>query len=188
MLIGIAGPTASGKTTVTEIFTNEYDAAYMRYSQILSDIASERDLDSSDKATLQNLYVSLRDERGENWLAQEIAERAKTLASEHLVIEGNRRKVDLDTLQEVAKARNEKLVFIFVDASPDTRFTRYNLRLEKQGKPPITRDTFTTLEQNPAEDEVNDLREYAKAHGIYIDTDEQNIEEVKKLVRSKLNI
>lgn len=186
MLFGIAGPTASGKTTVTDMLVEEYQAAYLRYSQILSELATERGLDPTDKGTLQKLFVDLREERGESWLTDEIAARAKARAAAHLVIEGNRRKVDVETLQTVAKNRDEALIFIFIDASPDTRFTRYNSRLAKQGKSPVTREAFTTLEQNPAESEVEDLRQYAKTHGIYIDTDKYNIEETKALVRAAI--
>ncbi len=186
MLFGIAGPTASGKTTVTEVLTGEYGAAYMRYSEILADIATKHRLDATDKTTLQNLFVTLREERGEDWLAKEIAARAKALAAPHLVIEGNRRKVDLKTLTDVANARGEKLMFIFIDASPDTRFIRYNGRLERQGKTPITREAFTVLEQNPAEDEVDVLRKYSQTNGVCIDTDTYNIEETKVLLENML--
>lgn len=186
MLFGIAGPTASGKTTVTELLTTQYQAAYARYSLILSEIAEEQGLDPTDKATLQNLYVSLRRERGEDWLAKEILERAEQTKANNLVIEGNRRQVDLETLQTVATKRQEDLKLIFIDASPETRFTRYNQRLTKQGKLPISWDAFLKLENNPAEDEISILREYAKKHGIYINTDEYNIEETKALVREQI--
>ncbi|MCA9366597.1 AAA family ATPase, partial [Candidatus Kaiserbacteria bacterium] len=172
MLFGIAGPTASGKTTVTDVLTGEYGAAYMRYSLILSDIATERGLDPTDKATLQDLYVTLRETRGEDWLAKEVLQRARNIDSQNIVIEGNRRKVDLETLKAVASTRGEQLLLIFIDASPETRFVRYNSRLLKQGKPRIDWEAFLKLEQNPAEDEVPFLRDFAKQHGVYIDTDE----------------
>jgi len=187
MLFGIAGPTASGKTTVTEHIVSIYQVEHMRYSQILSEIAVERGLDPTDKATLQHLYVSLREERGEAWLSEVIAERAKAGSAEHLVIEGNRRQVDLETLAAVAQARNEDWVLIFIDASPDTRFMRYNERLVRHGKPSITRVEFDILEQNPAEDEVDDLRQYAKKQGIYINTDQHSINDVKVLVDTLLS-
>jgi len=187
MLFGIAGPTASGKTTVTEHIVSVYQAEHMRYSQILSEIAMERGLDPSDKATLQHLYVSLREERGEAWLSEVIAERAKAGSAEHLVIEGNRRQVDLETLAAVAQARHEDWVLIFIDASPNTRFKRYNSRLLRNGKTTITRAEFDVLEKNPAEDEVDDLRQYATKQGIYINTDQHSINEVKALVDTRLS-
>jgi len=188
MLFGIAGPTASGKTTVTNLLVEKYDADYLRYSMLLSDIATKRGLDPTDKATLQDLYVSLREERGEGWLAEEIANRVEDeQKSENLVIEGNRRKIDIETLKDVADSRNEQLIFIFIDASVTTRFARYNSRLEKQNKPPITFEEFEILEKNAAEDEVDDLRQYAKAHGIYIDTDEHDIKSTENVLHQALS-
>lgn len=188
MLIGIAGPTASGKSTVTKMLVAEYEAAYMRYSSVLSSIAIERGLDPKDKATLQDLYITLREERGEDWLAKEILNRAKASETENLVIEGNRRKVDLETLRKVAEDRQEKLVLIFIDASPDTRFSRYNQNPDAHGYNIVTRSEFDELEANPAEDEIDFFRQYAQTDGIYINTDNNNIEEVNELVRTKLNI
>lgn len=186
MLFGIAGPTASGKTTVTNFLVEQFQAEQMRYSALLSEIAKERNLDPTDKATLQHLYVTLREERGEGWLAEEIASRAKARAAKHLVIEGNRRNVDLATLKQVAKERDEDWKLIFIDASPATRFARYNLRLEKQGKAAIDQKAFDVLEQNPAEDEVDDLRQFAKADGIYIDSDTHDIQTTIEEVTSAL--
>lgn len=186
MLFGIAGPTAGGKTTVTDMLVETYRAGHLRYSFILSDIASDCGLDPQDKATLQGLYITLRKERGESWLADAVAEKAEDLACTHLVIEGNRRKVDIETLKDVADRRNEALVFIFIDASPETRFARYNARLQKYNKDPISWEEFLELETNPAENEVDDLRQYAKTHGIYIDTDEHNIEQTLTLVKTAL--
>ncbi len=186
MLFGIAGPTASGKTTVTDAVIENYQAEYIRYSMLLSEIAVERDLDPTDKATLQGLYVTLRKERGEGWLANAIADRIGEEKCEHLIIEGNRRKVDLDTLKDVADRRKEKLVFIFIDASLDTRFKRYNNRLETENKESITFEEFERLERNPAEDVIDDLPQNAKQSGIYIETDGDNIEEVKTLLKEAL--
>ena len=186
MLFGIAGPTASGKTTVTQFLMEEYNAPQMRYSEVLSEIAAERGLDPTDKATLQDLYTSEKETRGERWLATEIADRAQALASEHLIIEGNRLKVDLDTLTLVAQVRHEDWILIFIDASTATRFKRYNERLKRQGKEPITRDAFTILENKPTEAEIKDLRQYAQEHGIYIDTDTHDVESTLRAVHAAL--
>lgn len=186
MLFGIAGPTAGGKTTVAECIVHEYKAGYLRYSDILASIASDRGLDPTDKVSLQGLYITLRKERGEGWLAEEIAEKAEDLHCEDLVIEGNRRKIDLETLRDVADRRNEKLVFVFVDATIQTRFKRYNDRLEQKGKLAVTWEDFEELESSPAENEVDDLRQYAEANGIYIDSDEYDVDTMNTKVLKML--
>lgn len=182
MLIGIAGPTAGGKTTVAARLEKDYGARRLRYSEILSEIARERGLDPDDKETLQDLYVSIRDERGEDWLAEELEARAVKIDTPYLVIEGNRRKVDIETLKAVARARNEELKFIFIDASVATRRKRYNERMEEHGDPIVSAEEFFELENNPAEDEIDALRELAKSQNTHIDTDHHTVEETMKLV------
>lgn len=186
MLFGIAGPTAGGKTTVAEFIVKEYKAGYLRYSDILANIAADRDLDPTDKVSLQGLYITLRKERGEGWLAEEVAQKAEDLDCTDLVIEGNRRKTDLETLKDIADRRNERLIFIFIDASLKTRFQRYNDRLERQGKSAVTWDDFEEIEQSPAENEVENLRQHALEHGIYINTDDNDVDTMNTKLLEKL--
>ena len=177
MLIGIAGPTASGKTTVAKRLERDHGARRLRYSEILQEIARERGLDPDDKETLQELFTTIRDERGEEWLTEELKVRAAKVKVPLLVIEGNRRKVDVDTLHEVAAARGELLKFIFIDAGAEERFKRYNNRMRRQGDPVVNMTQFIELEADPAEDEVQDLRELAKREGVYINTDDHKVDE-----------
>ena len=182
MLIGIAGPTASGKTTVAARLEKDHGARRLRYSEILAEIARERGLDPDDKETLQDLFTSIRAERGENWLTEAMKERAVKVDAPILVIEGNRRQVDIDTLKEVAGARGEDLKFIFIDASEEVRRKRYNERMEKQGDSVVTVEEFGELEKDPAEDEIGILRDFAKTEGTYIDTDQHTVEETMKII------
>ena len=186
MLIGIAGPTASGKTTVAKRLERDHGARRLRYSEILQEIARERGLDPDDKETLQELFTGIREERGEEWLTEELKERAAKIKVPLLVIEGNRRKVDIDTLHEVAAARGELLKFIFIDASVEERFKRYNNRMRRQGDPVVNMTQFMELETDPAEDEIDNLRELAKREGVYIDTDNHKVEETMSVVEEAL--
>lgn len=191
MIIGIAGPTASGKTTVARMIEEEYGAVRMRYSSILSEMAVERGLDGDDKATLQGLFLTERETRGEDFLTKEMEERVSRLKNDFIVIEGNRRLVDIDTLRRIASTHKDSLVLLFIDASRETRFVRYNERLIAQGEEPISFEAFTALESNDAEDEIDDLKVIFEKEGIVINTDDQNaevvFEEVKALIESKKN-
>lgn len=178
MVIGIAGPTAGGKTTVAKMLEEKYDAVRLRYSNILSEIARERGLDPEDKATLQNLFLSERTTRGENFLTKEMEERVLKLDNKFIVIEGNRRLVDVETLKRIADSRKDSLLLLFIDASPAARFQRYNSRLQEHGEPEITESAFNTLEQNGAEDEIDDLKLIFEKEGLVINTDDQNAETV----------
>lgn len=191
MIIGIAGPTASGKTTVARMLEEEYGAVRMRYSSILSEIALERGLDPNDKATLQGLFLTERETRGEDFLTKEMEERVGRINKDFIVIEGNRRLVDIDTLRRIAKTHNDSLTLLFIDASRETRFNRYNERLITQGEEPISFEAFTALESNDAENEIDDLKLIFEKEGLVINTDNQDAEtvfkEVKTLIASKRN-
>lgn len=170
-IIGIAGPTASGKTTVARQLEERLGARRIKYSDILIDLARERGLDENDKATLQNLFLTEREVRGEDFLSRELEVRIASIDAPYLVIEGNRRLADIAALHRFAELKMCSLVLLFIDASADTRFVRYNRRLEDAGSAAISRAAFDTLEQNGAEDEISELREIFKQDGLYITTD-----------------
>ena len=71
MIIGIAGPTAGGKTTIARLLEERNNAFRTRYSDILIRIANQKGL-PHDKATLQNLSIAERIEKGEDFLAKEM--------------------------------------------------------------------------------------------------------------------
>jgi dephospho-CoA kinase len=182
MIIGIAGPTASGKTTVAKLLEKERFAIRIRYSQILSEMAKERGLDPEDKATLQQLFVEERTTKGESFLADELIHRVSLLRPEILVVEGNRRLVDIEGLKRLATSRKEPLKLIYIDAPQEVRFTRYNSRMRNRDEAEITLEDFKVLENNPAEDELSQVREIAKREGLYLNTENISIDETMKQV------
>lgn len=186
MIIGIAGPTASGKTTVAELIADELDAFRIKYSDLLSMLAFERGLDANDKSTLQNLYLSEREERGEDFLAKEMEQKIDTVTDENILIEGNRRVVDIPMLRRIAQKRDDKLFLLFIDASVETRFARYNSRLQKHDEQPITYEAFLELEKNGAEDELAELRNLFEKEGLVIASDNQTPEEIFATVKEHL--
>lgn len=188
MVIGIAGPSASGKTTIAKMLEEEHNAVRLRYSDILAEIAKERELDITDKSVLQNLYLSEREKKGENWLAEAMAEKAAGVSGEHLVIEGNRRKVDYETLCRIAAARGDSVKLIFIDARPEIRFARFNKYPDEHGYQKVTLEEFVKLEQNEAEAEIPYFKDIAKREGIYIDTSDCDVEESKQKIREALGL
>lgn len=187
MVIGIAGPTASGKTTVARVLEEEYGALRKRYSAILAEIARERGLDENDKAILQKLYLEGRKEKGEDFLAEEMKTRLKDAPEKIIVIEGNRRLVDVPALREIAAARGDELKLLYFDASQETRCARYQKRLEELGEEPVAFEDFCTLEENEAERELVQLKEIFEKEGIVINTDthdtDQTMEKVKEFLK-----
>src|SRR5690606_38327446 len=107
-------------------------------------------------------------------------ERARKCEANVVVIEGNRRLVDIETLQRIASARDDTLLLLFIDASPDIRYQRYNERLTAHDEPTISRETFAALESNAAESELEDLKAIFAQAGLVINTDDKNADEVFK--------
>lgn len=169
MIIGISGPTASGKTTVAHLLATSTNAFRIKYSDILSQIAFERGLDPEDKSTLQNLYLSEKEEHGEDFLCKALEEKVNSIDSPNIIIEGNRLLVDVEMLRRVAAHKNDRLFLIFIDASVETRFGRYNNRLQQHGELPVSLEAFMELERKGTEVQLDALKEIFKKEGLLVD-------------------
>jgi len=185
MIIGIAGSTASGKTTIAKMLEERAGAFRIRYSDILIGIANDRGL-PHDKATLQNLYLSERDIHGEDFLAKAMEAKVVTLPYATIVIEGNRRLADVAMLKRIAESKKEKLVLLFIDAPKKIRFVRYNNRLTQNGEKSISEEAFETLETNGAEDELPALKALFAKEGMVIDAHTNGPEETFAIVQKFL--
>jgi len=168
MIIGIAGPTASGKTTVAEYLASHMNAYRIKYSDVLIDIARERGI-ARDKASLQHLSTELRGTFGEDFLTKRLRDLLRAHATRHIVIEGNRRMVDMVFLETLSRERAEELTLMYVDADPAVRFARMNTRLMDEGRHPLTEKIFQTLEEDECEKELPLVRDYIKERGTLID-------------------
>ena len=186
-IIYVAGPTAGGKTTVADMLEATTGGYRVRGSQLLAEMATDRGI-PTDKASLQNLYLTERKVHGENFLAMLLAEKACASNTSIVIAEGIRRITDIASIEKINKGRNNTLKFMYIDASPDVRFIRYNKRLNSLDQEPITRDEFTILEENPAEDELSLVKEMVRERGIVIDTNTLTREEVLGQVQNFLNI
>jgi cytidylate kinase len=181
IIIGIAGPTASGKTTAAKILAKKLGAYRAKYSDVLIDIAKVRRL-STDKASLQALSNALRAEHGNDYLGKELWKRLITIPNTNLVIEGNRLMDDMKFLTWHAREEGKQLVLLYIDAETDARFTRINPRLKSEGAPPLSREAFDALERDPCEKELSQVREYIRKHGTVIDTTHMTQDEVETMV------
>jgi dephospho-CoA kinase len=166
-LIGIAGPTASGKTSAAAFIEAKYWAVRFRYSQIISKFAAERGL-PHDKATLQNLSTELRGTHGEDFLTKHMEHRVEESPEKVVVIEGNRRMGDMYTLSRLSEKTGRTLTLLYIDASQEVRFERINTRLAKEGNTKLSLEAFTRLENDECEEELPLVCEYIKKHGLII--------------------
>ena len=175
IIFGIAGPTASGKTTVAKHLAETLGAHRAKYSDILIDLAKARRL-TIDKATLQAISNEVRAQNGNDYLGLMLWKRLETVETKTLVIEGNRLMDDMKFLERIAEEEGKDLVLIYIDADTDTRFARMNGRLKETGASQISRETFETLEADPCEEELPFVRDYIKRYGTVIDSADLSIE------------
>lgn len=147
-LIGIAGATASGKTTLARGLITHFSAHTKRFSEILSLIATEVGL-PSDKESLQKLSTTLRGHLGEDVLAHGMSTWVEKSTAETIVVEGLRRKTDIRLLSQAAQKSGRAWIFIFVDAPFPVRFSRFNGR---EGT--ISEEAFKALDEQECEAEL----------------------------------
>jgi cytidylate kinase len=188
MIIGISGPTASGKTTVARLLAESTNAFRIKYSDILSQIAFERGLDAEDKATLQNLYLSEQKEKGPDFLCNALEEKVNSIDSPNIIIEGNRLLVDVAMLRRVASHKNDRLLLVYIDASVETRFARYNSRLEKNGELPVPLAAFMELEHKGTETQLDALRDIFKEEGLLVDANNSTPEAIFEEISQYLQV
>lgn len=183
MIIGIAGPTASGKTTIAQMLTKRFGAYCTRYSLILAEIAKQQGL-PTDKATLQKIYADERKIRGDDFLSRMLEKIIAGVNTDLIVIEGNRKISDitlLERLNDLEKLRELKktdLRLLFVDASVEVRFRRYYKRQAGIGEKPVSFRAFLDLENHVCEDEIIMLRDIISKKGHVLKTDDLSIEEM----------
>lgn len=181
-LIGVGGPTASGKTTAAKNLIKHFGADTNRFSSILATIANDIGL-PTDKENLQNLSTSLRTRLGEDALARGMCEWVKTSKNDVIVVEGLRRMTDIESLARVAAETGRTWSFFYIDATYEERFARYTKRLVDEGKEAPTEEVFNALENQECENELPQLKE--RAHAV-IDNTDLSQEEVKTKALSVL--
>lgn len=147
-LIGIAGATASGKTTISKGLIEHFKADTNRFSKILAAIAEGADL-PTDKESLQKLSTALRATLGESVLAYGMSEWVKQSKAEAIVVEGLRRKTDIELLAKAAEATGREWLLLFIDAPFETRFERFKSR---EGN--ATLEEFKELDEQECEQEL----------------------------------
>ncbi len=134
MIIGVAGPLSSGKTTVVTFFKNQ-GYTPISLSDILREIATERGLEH-DRNTLRALGNEFREKYGPGGLMQEALKR--TTQHQFIVIDTIRTPGEVEELRKV-----EKSLLIAVDADPKIRYDRAKARELATGR----QENATTFEK-----------------------------------------
>jgi dephospho-CoA kinase len=170
-LIGIAGPTASGKTTAATHIAKICEGIRAKYSDVLVEEAQIRSL-ALDKASLQALSITLRQEYGNSYLANRLQEKLSNVDADVLIIEGNRLMDDMYFLEKFAIDTHRTLSLLYIDADASTRFARTNARSREVDTRSLTRAEFDTLEADQCEAELPEVKHYIVSHpqGTVVDS------------------
>lgn len=139
IIIGLAGPMASGKTTVTNFLKKEYGASTHGFSTMMRDVLDRLYIEQT-RTNLQTLSTIVRQSFGEDTFAKVMAKDVAADTHDIVVVEGIRRPADIVYLKEL-----QNFVLVAITADEKTRFDRISVRTENND------DQGKTFEQFQAE-------------------------------------
>jgi len=146
LIICFVGLIAAGKDAAKKYLEQRYGATSFRFSSVLRDALDSLGLENS-RDNLIILSTWARETFGNDLLAKAIANKAKAVQANLIIIDGARRLDDLIYLRE-----NPNFHLIAIEASPELRYKRSLLRNENPGDAEKSYETF--LEDHKKETEV----------------------------------
>ncbi len=157
-IIGLVGQSGCGKGTVADILTQQYGAAYSRFSAVLGDILTRLHIEHS-RPNFTKLSNALRASFGEDVLSYAIEKDAVLSPNPLVVIDGIRRPEDIVALEPLPLF---KLVSIEVPA--ELRYERMKKRGEKSGEQHMTWQEFVAQDNAATEVTIPLVMERAWKH------------------------
>jgi dephospho-CoA kinase len=156
IIIALTGQMASGKDVTKKYLEEKYGAQSVKFSQILRDVLIRLNL-PTDRKNMQELSTVLRQNFGEDLLAKNIAEDARKLNSEIVILDGVRRLADIFHAQKL-----EGFVLIKIEADLKIRYQRMKERNENVGDAEKTLEDFMADHEKESEKEIPLVMEQAK--------------------------
>lgn len=123
IIIGLVGEKLAGKDTAAIFLMEKYGAFHIRFTHILDDILKELDLPISRRNEI-DLGLGLRKIFGEKVLGTAVIKRVMESNAPLVVINGIR----MDEMEEIKKIG---ATIVYITASSEIRFKRYQQRHEK---------------------------------------------------------
>jgi uncharacterized protein YprB with RNaseH-like and TPR domain/predicted nuclease with RNAse H fold/dephospho-CoA kinase len=170
LVVGISGYTGSGKTTVTEIFS-ENNFTKISFSSILASLFPRADGHTLERHELQLLGEQVHDDPGQRWLDQQVMNRV--LEHNHAVIDGLRFPEDHAFFVE---RLGPHFLHLQVTAPPEVRRERF---LGRGGTP----QAYVKAIMSPTESHIHTLQGLAHCT---VDNDSQ-LERTRSKVNATLN-
>ncbi len=170
VIIGIAGEIASGKDTAGKYIAEKYQAQSLRFSQPLRDILDRMHLDQN-RENMARLSLHLRKAFGEDVFSKIILAEAEKSAYDLVVVDGVRRSPDMLHLEA-----EPDFHFIYVEASPETRYARLIERRQNTDDATKTLQQFQKDALLEAESQIRDL----KGRAEFVVSNDGTLEELQK--------
>lgn len=148
IILALSGQIASGKDVTKKYLEEKYSAKSVKFSQILRDVLNRLTL-PIERKTMQALSTLLRQNFGEDLLARNIAEDAKKLEAEIVILDGVRRPADILHAQKLAG-----FILVKIDATSELRYERMKKRNENAGDAEKTFEEFLADHEAEADKEV----------------------------------
>jgi dephospho-CoA kinase len=177
IILGLVGPIASGKGTVCNYLKNKYNAEIFRFSTILRDLLDRIYLPQS-RENMQKLSSILRQNFGEDLLAQAMVKDFQKSPSEIIILDGVRREADIKEIKS-----NTAFYLIEISADIKTRYERIIKRSENTDDSIKTFEQFQSDEQQETETQIQKL---AQAAALHIDNS-GSIDELYRQIDEILN-
>ncbi len=152
IILGLAGEMASGKGTVAKYLVEEKQGASHRFSSILRDLSQRLYLEET-RENLQKMSTAIRECFGQNVLCKTIYRDVKKDSNEIIIIDGVRRKQDVEELRKLKEFR-----LIYLEADLEKRFERIKNRGENSDDDNKTLEEFKKDHLREAEQEIKKLK------------------------------
>lgn len=173
IVLGLGGPIAAGKTTISEALAQKYSFIHLRSSNVLKKMLLDEGKEITEK-NLQDIGKRIINEIGGAGLSEIVLQDYQPILN--YVYDSIRHVKDL----EYFKARfNEYFLFLFVDAPEETRKVRYLSRNSRDN----SEESYTKRTSHSVESEIELLRYEAD-----LIVDNRNIDRALENIISLLNI
>lgn len=179
-IIGLVGPTASGKEEVKKYICKKYNAKSYKFSTVLRDILTRIHIPIS-KENMQNLSLDLRTRFGEDILAKVIKEDSKQEDCDFIIIDGVRRVKDIKYF-----LASPEFKLISIDADMKIRYERMLKRNENEGDDKKSFSQFELECNKEAEKEIPEVMKIAD-YNINNDKDFNHLHQQIDEIISKIN-
>ncbi|WKZ25171.1 MAG: AAA family ATPase [Patescibacteria group bacterium] len=151
IVIGLVGAMGSGKSTVARHFKEKYQAGHHTFSDPLRAIAKNLYLPET-RNNLQNLFLALAQEFGEDILARPMKKTVEEDAANLVIIEGIRRSADIIELKKLPC-----FYLIGIISDEEKRYERITARTENIDDKNKTYEEFLKDQQKKPELLIADL-------------------------------